>query len=353
MDLNNLKNFEKLDTENMIAHINDLPSQLEKAWELGKGLELPDWQDIHTVIVAGMGGSAIGGDLLAAFAESHGTIPIFVHRDYDLPAWAKGSQTLVVCSSHSGNTEETLSAFEAAMAQGCRIMTVTTGGKLAEAAKENNAILWKFTYDSQPRAAIHHSFGLLLAAFTRLGVLPDVEKELKSAVTAMKRQQKKLLPEVKDTINPAKRLAGQLIGRWITIYGSGVLAPVARRWKTQINEIAKAQASFEVIPEADHNTLEGISQPESESGCRMNLFLQAPSYHPRNKLREEFTRMTFMLEGINTDFVKSRGETALANIWTSLHFGDYTAYYLAMAYGIDPTPVPMLVELKEKMQAAE
>ncbi len=165
----------------------------------------------------------------------------------------------------------------------------------------------------------------------------------------MKEQQKSLLPEIPDTANSAKRMAGQFVGRWVTIYGAELMAPVAQRWKTQINENAKAQATFEILPEADHNTLEGMLQPEDQFGATMNVFLRAALNHPRNELRAKHTRMAVMLEGQNTDTLEALGDSRLANIWTALHYGDYTSYYLAMAYGLDPTAVPMLVDLKEKM----
>ena len=351
MNLNDTKRFKELDSEDMIGHINDLPNQLLKAWELGGKLDLPKWNGIERVVIAGMGGSAIAADLLEVYAAPLSKVPIVVHRDYDLPAWATGENTLVICSSHSGNTEETISAYEAAKAKGCRILALTTGGELAKATSNSEDALWQFTYKSQPRAAIHHSFGLLLAAFTRLGFLPNPEEELKDAVAAMQEQQKTLLPEIKDTQNSAKRMAGQFMERWITIFGAGILAPVARRWKTQINEIAKANANFEFLPEADHNTLEAVSQPEKEFAHTMAIFLQTAINHPRNQLRSELTRMAMMVQGVNTDFITAQGDTPLANIWTTLHYGDYAAYYLAMAYGLDPSPVPMIEEFKGKMAA--
>ncbi len=352
MDLNNVARFKELDKQNMIGLINGLPDQLAAAWALGHRLELPKWGDVRSVLIAGMGGSAIGADLLAAYVASKSRVPVFVHRDYGLPAWARGEETLVICSSHSGNTEEPNSAFEKARAAECRTLVVTTGGKLADAAKKSGAPLWQYQFDGQPRAAIGYSFGLLLAVFARLGFIRDPAEDINDAVATMKRQQASLLPEVPDTQNSAKRMGGQFMGRWITVYGAGLMAPVARRWKTQINELAKAQATFEILPEADHNTLEGVMQPEGEFGRSMSIFLRAPHNHPRNNLRDELTRVAIMVQGINTDFILAEGDTALGNMWTVLHYGDYTAYYLAMAYGYDPTPVPMLEEFKEKMRAA-
>jgi glucose/mannose-6-phosphate isomerase len=349
MNMNDIKAFQELDTQNMIGHINDLPDQLMRAWKEGQSLNLPAYDGVKQVIIAGMGGSAIGADLLRAYAAPQMAHSLSVHRGYGLPAWAKGKETLFICSSHSGNTEETLSSFEAAKKQGCQILAISTGGKLAEEAKNSGRGLWLFDHQGQPRTAVGYSFGLLLALFSRLKFINDPAKELEAAVAAMKAQQENLLPEIPDTANSAKRMAGQFIGRWVTIYGAELMAPVAQRWKTQINENAKAQATFEILPEADHNTLEGLMQPEEQFGASMNIFLRAELNHPRNELRAEHTRMAVMLEGQNTDTLEALGDSRLANIWTTLHYGDYCSYYLAMAYGLDPTDVPMLVKLKEKM----
>ena len=351
MDLDRLETIQKFDTENMLQHIHDLPDQLAQAWKLGLGLPLPDFRPFQHVVIAGMGGSAIGGDLLAAYASQSCPVPITVLREYTLPAW---KDILVICSSHSGNTEETLSVFDQALAANLPILAITTGGKLAEKAVEAGAGLWIFEDDFQPRAAVGFSFGLLLAALSRLGLFDQdsAGQDIETAVQAMKEQQADLLPEIPAALNPAKRMAGQFVGRWPVLFGSGFLQPVARRWKTQINEIAKAQASFEFLPEADHNTLQGLHFPEDPSGKTLTFFITSKHNHRRNKLREELTRQMFMLEGITTDFYRAPGRGTLDSMWTSLHFGDYLSFYLAIAYGVDPTPVPMLQNLKQQLKDA-
>lgn len=349
MDLNNSASFAPLDPQDMLGYIRGLPDQLELAWSLGQQAPLPSWTGIDKIVVAGMGGSAIGADLVAAYAETAVSVPVIIHRDYDLPAWAAGPSTLVICSSHSGATEETLTSFKAAQSRGCRILAVSTGGQLAGWAEENGAPVWKFEHHGQPRSAVGFSFGLLLAAFTRLGLLPDPAQELAGAVAAMKAQQELIGAESPLMKNMAKRLAGQLVGRWVSVFGAGVLAPVARRWKGQVSEVAKAWAQFEFIPEADHNTLAGTLFPEKLLPQITALFLRAKSNHPRNLLRLDLTRQTMMLEGISTDTVDAYGDSPLAQQWTCLHFGDYTSYYLAMLYGVDPTPVSALAHLKEEL----
>ncbi|MBU0510219.1 MAG: bifunctional phosphoglucose/phosphomannose isomerase [Chloroflexi bacterium] len=352
MNLDDFSSFPKIDLQDMLAEIDGLPDQLQAAWDFGQTLSLPEWEGISRVLIAGMGGSAIGADLLAAYAAPHCPVPIFVHRDYALPAWVRGPETLVIASSHSGNTEETLSAFEQAVANKCCLLAVTRGGKLAAVAQEAGAAVWKFEHEGQPRAAVGYSFGLLLAVFTHLGLLPDPADELQNAIAAMRKQQIHLRADVPVTGNPAKLMAGQCINRWVAVMGAGILTPVARRWKGQISELAKAWGQFEFLPEANHNTLAGVVNPEDALARTMVIFLRARSNYPRNQLRTELTKQILMLEGLNTDFIDSQGDTALSQLWTALHFGDYFAYYLAMAYDTDPTPVEAIEGLKVRLQEA-
>lgn len=349
MNLDDLERFRQIDADDMLSHIQGLPQQLQDAWHLGLKQPLPVVDQLQSIVIAGMGGSAIGADLLAAYVAPLCSVPVVVHRDYDLPAWASGPRTLVICSSHSGNTEETLSSFEVAKKKGCAILTLSTGGKLAEAARSAGLKPWIFEHHGMPRAAVGFSFGLLLALFSRLGLIPDASQELAEALQVMRQLQTSLDPEVMVVNNPAKRMAGQLVGRYVTIFGSGYLAPVSRRWKGQINEVAKAWGQFDFLPEGDHNTMAGLVYPAELLPKMMALFLRAPSDHPRNHLRANLTRNIFMQEGINTDFVDARGVSALAHIWSLLLFGDYTSYYLAMAYGVDPTPIDVLEGFKKAM----
>jgi glucose/mannose-6-phosphate isomerase len=354
MNLDDLVYFKKLDTQNMLGEIDGLPDQLKSAWDLGHTQPLPDIKNIQRVVITGMGGSAIGADLVTALILDACPVPVTVHRDYGLPVFAKGKETLVITSSHSGNTEETLDAFDAALKNKCTIIAMCTGGELAKRAKENNIPVWTFNHKGQPRAAVGFSFGLLLSLFARLKLIPDPAKDVEEAIAEMKKSQEQLRADVPAAHNPAKRYAGQLMGRWVTVMGAGILAPVARRWKGQINEVAKAGANFEYLPEADHNTLAGTVNPDEVLNPHtMTIFLCSPSDYPRNKLRLDLTRKAIMLEGMNTDVAEARGKSPIAHMWTLILFGDYMAYYLAMGYGMDPTPVAALENFKKALKDAK
>lgn len=350
MILDQPERFAELDPSDMLGQIEALPAQLQAAWDLGRSLELPIEVPIRQLVVAGMGGSAIGSDLLAAYLAPLASAPITVWRNYDLPRYVSDRSTLVIASSHSGNTAETLSAFDLAVERGVPALAVTTGGRLAERAEAASVPLWRFEHHGQPRAAVGFSFGLLLAALEKLGHVQGVQAEIESAVGAMRAQQAVIGAQVPVAGNLAKRMAGQLMDRWPTVIGAEFLAPVARRWRTQIAEIAKAVAQYEELPEADHNMVAGVEHPESLFGPTMIVFLTAAGLDPRNARRVEETRSVMMLEGFNTDILQAPGDTRLAQQWTALHLGDYTAYYLAMAYGVDPTPVAALEDLKQRLK---
>jgi glucose/mannose-6-phosphate isomerase len=351
MNLDDTDRIRALDPGGMLAKIDGLPAQLERAWQRGRDLPLPAWEGIRQVVLCGMGGSAIGADLLLHYALPTARASLCVWRNYDLPAWARGPETLVVASSFSGDTEETLSAYRAARSVGARTLAVTTGGELAAAAGQEG-VVWTYQNPGPPRAAVGFSFGLLLALLTRLGLLPDPAEDVESAVEAMRQQQRAFGAAVPAVNNPAKRMGGQLMDRWPLFFGAGLTAPVARRWRTQMNELAKAGGTFEDVPEADHNTVEGVMQPEGWIRHMMVVCLRAPGDDPRLLRRLDATRHVFMVEGYNTDAIEGVGATRLAQQWTCLHYGDYAAFYLAMAYGIDPTPMPAIENLKQELGRA-
>ncbi len=349
MNLDDLRTMRELDSQNFLNDVNTLPDQTAEAWSLAQSYTLPDsFRGVKHVVITGMGGSAMGGALVQAYVAGECGVPITVVRDYSLPASA-GPETLVIASSHSGDTEETLAVSQAALERGARLMAITRGGKLGKLADDAGLPVWRFEHAGQPRAAVGYSFMLTLGTLVKLGLIPDQSAEVAGAVAALREQQQRLRADVPVTANPAKRMAGQLVDRVPLIFGSGHLAPVARRWKGQINEVAKAMAVFDELPEMDHNSVVGTLYPDGLVAKFMALFLRSGFEHPRNRRRAEVTREIYMTAGFNTDAIEAVGPSPLAHMFTSLHFGDYTSFYLATCYGIDPSPVPQIDYLKEQL----
>jgi glucose/mannose-6-phosphate isomerase len=349
MNLNSFQQFKSIDHGDILGAIQKLPDQLKEAYFLGGDFPLPENKEFDRIVIAGMGGSAIGADLLVAYAFPDLRIPPFILRDYQLPGWAIGKNCLVICSSHSGNTEETNSVLSQAIDRNCTIVVITTGGKLFSTASDNNIVTWKFEHVGQPRAAVGFSFGLLLRLFTRLSLIPEQDEAIKIAVIAMKELSNEIDADVPIINNSAKRMAGQLVDQHVSVFGAEHLCPVARRWKTQINELAKCWAQFEFIPEADHNTLAGVLQPSKIIPKIFTVFLRSNHYHPRNRKRMELTLGEFMVAGLGTDKIDFSSDEKIAEIWKAILFGDYVSYYLAMMYEIDPTPVEAIESLKTQM----
>jgi glucose/mannose-6-phosphate isomerase len=349
IDLDDLSALRKLDQQDMLGHVAALPQQCRDAWAATRQLDLPaSHRRADKVLVVGMGGSAIGGDLAAAVVGGDSRVPVLVHRDYDLPAYAD-DRTLVIASSHSGNTEETLAAFWAAHERDCPLVAVTTGGKLARLAQDWNAPLVSFHYPSQPRAALGHLFVSVLGVLRALGLTADLVAEWDEALALLDAQGVELAPEIRQAQNWAKQLAYELAGRLPIVVGSGPLAPVARRWKTQLNENSKSWAYFELLPEMDHNALSGMHFPAQMADRLRVLFLRNQGLHDRNYLRFDLTQRIFEGRGIVCQPIPIQGESTLAQILTAIQLGDYVSCYLALLYSADPTLIADIIGLKQRM----
>lgn len=341
--------YQQFDPSGMLGLIADLPNQCEAGWKLMQAVDLPpSLARVNQVVLTGMGGSAIGAALLSSLLAPECRVPLSVVRDYDLPAFVQGPDTLVVGASYSGETEETLSAFGQARERGCQLLALTTGGTLAARAREYGATLVTFQYKSSPRAAVGYSFAPLLSLVCRLGFVAGKSAELADAVDLMRAWQAEINPGVPVARNSAKRLAGQMMGRMAIVWGSGPLAEVARRWKGQINENAKALAALEVLPEADHNAIMGALPDEAASRVII-IFLTSTLDHPRTQLRHAITREVLMTAGLNTDVIAARGQSRLAHMLGMIHYGDYVSAYLGLLNQVDLTAIPGIVELKERL----
>jgi len=338
MNLDDLQLFQQMDTQNMLAQIDALPDQLEAAFGSGMSQDLPAWGGIRQVLLLGIGASGLAAELLASCAVLDAPVQVLAYPWEAFPAWARGPETLVIGLSHTGETRETLASFRSAVASGCRALAISGGGSLRAAAQENGFPAWEVAQPGPARAAIGALFGRGLAALTRLGVLPDPSLDLNRSVQQMRAQAAQINAQIPAARNPAKRMGGQMVGRLVTVFASGRIAPVARRWKAQINETAKAWAQADVLPGALYASLAGNLYPENVLERTLPLFLRASANTERQKAEIDMARQHLMLSGLNTDTVDAQGESLLENLWTLLHYGDYAAYYLAMAYGVDPTP---------------
>jgi glucose/mannose-6-phosphate isomerase len=349
LNLDDVKIYPRQDPAGMLSCIKDLPAQVRQAWRQVAAFQLPpEYKTIDKIVVLGMGGSAIGGDLLKDLTAAELKVPIIVYRDYGLPAYVN-ERTLVIASSHSGNTEETLSGFEPALKTLSPKLAVTGGGRLQEMAAAHNIPLFKIDYASQPRAALGYSLIPMLGVLANLGLIGDKSKDVAETVTLLEKMVTEFDEKSPQVSNPAKRLAEKLHGHLPVVYGAGIAATVARRWKTQLNENAKAWAFSEVFPELNHNAVVGYSFPPEVAGEIRVVMLRAASLHRRVGLRYEVTAELLEKAGVNYEYVDSRGKSNLAQMMSLVMIGDFASYYLGILNGIDPTPIPTVGYLKERL----
>ena len=349
INLDDPKVYNQYDPEGMLARIKEMPWQCQQAWQAAMSFNLPaDYTEVDKVIILGMGGSAIGGDLVRSLAASEARVPVLVHRDYGLPAFVD-DRTLVIASSYSGNTEEILSAFEPALKTGAKKLVMTTGGRLQAIAEENNIPVFKIDYKAQPRAALGFSFLPTLGCLQKLGFLSDKSADVAETVQVLEALSAKLDETSPLAGNPAKQLAQRLYGCLTVIYGAGILAETAHRWKTQVNENGKAWAFYEVFPELNHNATVGYPFPEELASRIRVILLRAPSLNQRVQLRYEVTCELLDRAGIAHEFVDSEGSSLLSQMMSLVLFGDFASYYLAILYRVDPSPVEVINYLKERL----
>ncbi len=351
--LDDLEGLRRLDRGNMLGAAATLPEHVRDAWAISRSLALPEGhRAVGSVAVLGMGGSAIGGDLVRGIWADRLRVPMEVVRGYDLPAWV-GPSTLVVASSYSGTTEETISAFGQAAARKAPSAIISTGGTLLGVARRAGLPCLAFPGGGQPRASVGYAITLLAGLLERAGLLELTAAEVEAAAHDADIRVAASVPELPTDENEAKRLAWSIVDRLPIIEASGFLAPVARRWKTQLNENGKTTAAWEELPEATHNAVVGYPQPDTLKDHLLVLFLASADDHERNALRARLSRELLDSAGIGTEVVTVTGQSRFGQALDAIVRGDYTSTYLAALYGLDPTPVESITLLKTAMALAD
>jgi len=341
-----------LDTEGMFEAAAGLPEQLETAWraDLPVGA-LPPRASFDAVVVLGMGGSAVAGDLLASLAALEASLPVVSTRGYAPPAFV-GPRTLVLAVSFSGETEETLEATAAALARGARVVAVTRGGALAALVDDGGgAVIALPGGIPQPRAAIAAMAVPVLRVAEAAGALAGLDEQLASAARQLRRRRDELVaPDGGLARSVARRLGATVPLVW---GATGVTGVAARRWKTQVNENAKAPAFSSVQPELCHNEVCGFGQlGDLTRQCLTIVALRSPDEHPGIAAR--FAIVSELVEEAVARVVEvhAEGDGPLAQFFDLVAVGDFVSLHLARAFGVDPGPVPVLAEVKQRLRAA-
>jgi glucose/mannose-6-phosphate isomerase len=336
----------KFDSTDQLGDVLALPEHLRDAlWRVESAI-MEDFDTSAGLVVAGMGGSAIGGALARAALGDHASRPIFVTRAYGLPPWTT-PDTMVLLASYSGDTEETLACYESAGALGARRTVVTTGGQLAEMARADGVPVIPLPGGFQPRAAVAYLTVAALEVAALCGAGPRLTSEIDVAASHTEHLVEEWGPDAAED-SQAKALARSLLGTTPVIAGAGLTTPIAYRWKTQINENAKQPSFFNELPELDHNELAGWEGAQ-DVGRFSAVFLDDSDAHPRVKARMELTERMIAGNAAASFRLETRGQTSIERVISLVLLGDLVSIYLAALRGVDPGPVRAIDELKDQL----
>ncbi len=343
--LDDQDHINRVDPRGMLDVITALPESAEDALVTAEKVNLK-YRRFRSLVVAGMGGSAVGGLLLRDWLGQTSPVPIVVSRDYGLPGFI-GRDTLLFAVSYSGGTEETLSAYEEGKTRGAKIVAFTSGGEMEKRARVARHTLYRLPTGFQPRAAIAHQFFTLAVAARRAGITGDCWWEVKEAIETLKVLRGEMHPDVPTKSNPAKRLAEELKGYTPIVYGSRIHEAVAYRWNTQLNENGKSPAASSFIPEAFHNATVASEGDPAVLRHLCAILLTDPMEGER--LAAKTRRFVELLRpGFGKILeVQARGEGLLARMLSALYVGDYASAYLGILYGKDPSTVESINRLKQ------
>jgi len=346
--LDDIDEIKKVDKNNMLSFCVDASKHYEKASQLAKKA-LISYPKPQTIIVAGMGGSAIGGELLKDWIRDKIDVPIEVNREYSLPAYANKT-TLVFVTSYSGETEESLSVFLDAIKRKCMTVCISSGGTLREFAEKLGFPHLLVPTGMAPRATLPYLFVPLPILLEKIGLVSHVTFEISEAIKVLKQVSDTNSPEKSLGENFSKRLASSICGSIPVVYGFGFYRAVARRLKTQFNENSKVPAKWESFPELNHNEIVGWEAVKELAEYFSLIFIRDDDESEEMRQRILATQELIRKELVKTFEIHSIGKSAMAKMSSVICIGDFISVYLAVLRGIDPTPVKTITLLKEKMK---
>lgn len=341
-----------VDTSDLLSTVEDLGAQCEEAADIAGTFDSSAITDVDNVLILGMGGSGISGDIIRTLLEDELDVPLSVVKGYTIPAYV-GKKTLVFAISYSGDTEETLSCVEQALGKGARIVAVTSGGELKKKAGEAGFPAITIPGGHQPRAALGYLSMPILVALARAGLISDVSSSVDEAVGLLREMRSECGIGIPEINNLPKKVARELYGKVPVVYGSeGVLSAAALRWKCQFNENSKVPAFQNSFPELNHNETVGWELLDDQTRRFHLVMLRASGEHDRVQKRVDVTLplISDHLDGVTE--VWTKGKSKLAQLLSVIYLGDLASVYLAVLNGVDPTPVDRIKLLKKRLSEA-
>jgi len=351
-DLDNRASYQHLDPNGMLDFAVEFPSQVEEAARIGRQFAPPrSLRNPSEIVIAGMGGSAVVGDFLARLLEDRAPVPVLVCRNYEIPR-SVGPRTLFIASSHSGNTEETLSAVARARRRRARIVCITTNGKLAESARRNRIPLLEIPQTDPPmppRAALGYSLIPLVVFLGSVNLYPGAASQLREVPPLLRRLRDQVGPEAPRRRNRAKTLATQLHGKLPWVQGTaGIMSAAAYRWRCQFNENSKVLAYSSEYPELNHNEVVGWELPRARAQEVRAIVLHRSPEPRRIRARLDITQ-EMIGRKTRVHAIEAEGRSALAQLMWTVYLGDFVSLYLAFLNRVDPSSIAAIDELKSRL----
>jgi glucose/mannose-6-phosphate isomerase len=351
--LDNLEAMRQLDKSNVLGSIQALANQVEDAWDQVQQLNFNiDVAKIQDIVVTGMGGSALGPDIIKHVFKDSLSVPFEIINDYTLPSYVDDN-TLVIASSYSGTTEETVAALEQAHQAGAQILVISKGGKLLEFAKQHSYGYYQIepTHNpsNQPRMAVGYSVFGIIAMLSKIGLLKLTDEEVNRVIATIRRTTAQMDANVPQDNNPAKQLAFHILGRIPVFIGAEHLTGAIHVLQNQFNENGKTFAIYRVLPELNHHQLEGLRFPETNDHNLFFVLFQSNLYHPRTQKRTVITQQVLEGAGIESTLFKLENTASLEQVFEVITLGAFANFYLAMLEGVDPAPIEIVDFFKEEL----
>jgi glucose/mannose-6-phosphate isomerase len=349
-NLDDIEEIKRIDAQDMLGFICNFPDQIQEAMDIADSVNIQNFKP-KQIVIAGVGGSAIGGDILASWLFKRIKIPIFVNRAYKLPEYA-GKDTLLFNVSYSGNTEETVSLFKEGVVKNCKIVAITSGGELEKLGESEDILLIKAPKGKPPRAAVAYLLMPIVVVLRKLGIY-DPQNEIAVATHNLKELRDELIPENPTENNQAKQIALKLLGETPIIYGEGIFNAIARRWQTQLNENSKIMAWHSTFPEMNHNEIEAWAKDDNSK--MFTAILLRDDFRSESQLqkRVKLTKTSILEKHSKKviEIVAIGGEERdyLARMLYSMYLGDFVSIYLAILRDINPSPVSAIEEFKRDL----
>lgn len=338
-----------IDKSDMLSHCTKTAQYCQEAMRLAMQTRLPKKEQPRHILIAGMGGSGIGGEILRDWLRDDLSLPIEVCNDYTLPAYAN-KDTMVFAISYSGNTEETLSAFVDAIRRRCTIIAITSGGLLLSFSKKLCLPCITIPKHLPPRVALPYTFFPLPVVLNTIGVVSDVQVEIEKTIQTLRKISRENSPEIPVEDNKAKRLALELQGTVPIVYGFRQYGSIAHRLKTQFNENSKVLSSYGIFPELNHNETVGWEASEDLTKNFSVILIRDRDEPAEVKHRIEMTKLHALKKAHKILEIHATGKTKLGKMLSVLHLGDLVSVYLAILRNIDPTPVRTITTIKTEMK---